>query len=159
MAKKRIVVLFSGGWESTLCLLLAKKRNPTALIYAVYAEYGQPFLKEEFAAAQRIAEELKVGLISIEISIPQGTDSRVVSARNVRILLEAVDRYSPEEVYIGARAPCPFFDSFGDSNYSTLKSIGRSMGVRVRTLPPYPKSTIKAMVPAALHKFIYSTGN
>lgn len=158
MAKETVVVLLSGGWESTLCLLRAVARHGKCRVLPVHYRYGMAHEDAEFLAVSRICDALDI-TFAVHILPVDCTDQPVVSARNIRMLLDAVDQYAPQEVYVGARAPSPLFDVYGDSNRSTLRAVGKSMGVRVRTLAPLPKWLVRALVARPLHQFIYSTEN
>lgn len=155
MAKKSIV-LFSGGWESTLCLQHSMNHHSGTI--PVFFNYGQQFFQQELAAATGIAAMLRAP-IALEKLPALVTSGAVFSGRNLRMLLHVVDHYAPQVVYIGARAPSPMFDPYGDSNTSTLKAIGRACGVKVCTLPPLPKWMVKQLVHKELRSHVWSSEN
>lgn len=74
--KVRIVVLLSGDIDSTATLAIYHKK--TAIIDAVFVDYGQPSRRSEWEAAQAIAEYYKITIIKIRLGFrPKKTNGEV----------------------------------------------------------------------------------
>lgn len=108
-------VLLSGGMDSTLCLVLAMREDPS--VEAVACDYGQRHGRRELAAAVLIAQALTVPLTIVRgLDIGRGSltgedgelDARgaVLPGRNKALLRAAgwVRGERADEVWIGATA-------------------------------------------------------
>ena len=74
--KVRIVVLLSGGIDSAATLAVYHKK--TAIIDAIFVDYGQPSRRSEWEAAQAIAEYYKITIIKIRLGFrPKKTNGEV----------------------------------------------------------------------------------
>lgn len=144
MAVAHHVVMFSGGWDSTLCLIRAIKTGRT--VCAVFVEYDQPYLEHERRAVARIAGRLRFELAVERIGEAVGLDGKVFERRNERILGIA-RRYVTDKrgtIWFGSRCPLPVFDEYGDSNWWWAKQRQRQLGVRVRAPATlWPKCAVR----------------
>lgn len=63
-----IVVLNSGGFDSTILLHKVVSENPGTLVYSVHFNYGQNNLNEEFKCAEKNSN--KLGCIFVPVNLP-----------------------------------------------------------------------------------------
>jgi len=137
------LVLFSGGWDSTCCLLVTP--DPTAL----FLRYGQPYEDQEAKAVREITEVLGIPLIDQSVpSINMDTTGKFFN-RNEKLLLHAASQYSGP-VVLGCRNVLPMFDKFKDSNWVWARRMARVHGLDVRVpLVGWPKWLIRHRVSRA----------
>lgn len=161
------IVLFSGGYESTGCLVkaLAEVGGDTSKVSAIFFEYGQPYLKQEQRAVRAIANALGVSLMTMVMSpksySSNGRVTGVFENRNRAFLLEA-HRWEPcADVWFGCRAPWNFTDSYKDSNRQFANEISRRY--RMEIITPfilYPKFMVRSVVrKAGLEHLVFSSEN
>ena len=134
------VVLFSGGWESTLCAAIAVERHGAKNVRLTCVLYGQRYWREERDATRRISEHLgDVPLWFIHhpplLPLP---DSRVVPNRNEQLLSAVLDATrkeygvaEPARVYIGTRGILRALDPYKDSNLQWAREMGKKYHVTV----------------------------
>lgn len=118
----KTVVLMSGGYESTYCLLHAMR---TCRPLAVFFDYGQPYLEQEVAAVNRITDLLNVPVDGINLSHLPCRDG-VFENRNAMFIEHAWLKHSPTDLWFGCRGPLPVFDRYGDSNWVFAKRMERT---------------------------------
>ena len=126
------VVLFSGGWDSTLCLIEALDRYER--VVPAFIDYGQPYLAEEQAATDAIA--VRFGIIDdlVEIKLPGITRiGGTFTNRNRTLLVAALSRVPAPVVYFGSRNLLPIFDKHKDSNWWWARKQARSLSRKVKT--------------------------
>ena len=162
----REIVLYSSGWESTGCVF---KAGPDAPL--VFFDYGQSYLKAEAVKAQRFAVAFDRELVVVSSKsiieqmgnrLPSGTvldetNRRIVVPDRNLLMLRAVHHWGARLVWFGTKGIHPLFDSYGDSNWATLKREGRRLGVDVR-LPwtMIPKFWVKHRVRKAIaDRFVF----
>lgn len=116
------VILFSGGWDSTLCAL----KHPEADL--LFINYGQIYFENEYNAAFSIADKLKKRLSYTEIPLKHD-----IKNRNFFLILEAV-RMGYDEVILGTRNVFPVFDKYKDSNWLSLYILSKLLRVKI-TMP------------------------
>jgi hypothetical protein len=146
------VVLLSGGWESTGCLIKALRTlRPT---YAIFFDYGQPYWEAEADAVVHIAQSIEVGISvgwnvydgGVRLPIVQSPPGHFVD-RNAQMLRAAARRYPGHELWLGARAPLAAFDRHGDSNWQFARAQARELGVPVHVpFIGWPKAAVRAFV-------------
>jgi len=153
---KSISVAFSGGWDSTLCALVARRDFPVHPITLCYANYGQSFYEVEVAAAKSIARRL--GCVFSEIEIPALSEKDGIFHRRNSSILYEILRRGADVIYLGSRNPTPF-DSYGDSNWFWGKAFAYAHDVDVRMpCTGLPKTFIERCVSTRVpSSMIYST--
>ncbi len=158
---RRAVVLFSGGWESTYCLLQAIAEFGTDLTTPVYMGYKQPFEHDEYDAACHIASQLNTQIYKIGVNTVPAAEDGIFRGRNTTFLLRAVTAFpNAKAIYLGSRAPLRIFDKYGDSNRQYAKTLSKALQVDIRTpCTMLPKGYIKSIVTNAgvPSSWIYST--
>jgi 7-cyano-7-deazaguanine synthase len=110
-----VVVLFSGGVDSTVLVTIAERSNRLAA--AVFVDYGQPAVSQERVAAQRWSGlnrarlvEVKASIFGSEAALAIGAGKsgpRVVPCRNLILLSMAAGvaiSLGAREVWYGATA-------------------------------------------------------
>ena len=153
-----IAVPLSGGWDSTYCLIKALRAHSKEEVTAVFFNYGQPYLMQEFACSKRIAESFGVRYLAPTLQcLPRV--GVVFTGRNYTFMQHLKD-LGAGEVWFGSRNLLWCMDRFGDSNWQWANLIGHLLGIRMRTpctLRPkwWIKRTVRlAGIPDAM---IYST--
>lgn len=139
------VVLLSGGWDSTLCLLEALKR-PRRVV-PVFFDYGQPYAQQETDATTAIAHRLKIAVARVKLDSILRVGSMFVD-RN-RLLIEATlgCGVSVSQVYFGCRNVLPVFDHYGDSNWWWALQLAKRLQLDIRTpCVALPKWLVKRRV-------------
>lgn len=122
MGKKHSeVVLFSGGWDSTLCAL----KHPNAEL--LFVNYGQNYVDQELKTAQKIAEELNKKLIVVSIYL--GHDAK---NRNFNLIMIARG-LGFDKIIVGVRNLFPAFDKYKDSNWWSIFKFGRDNNINIKT--------------------------
>lgn len=143
----RSVVMLSGGWESTLCLIRAHRERSD--VVALFVEYGQSYVAEERRAAAKLAGLVDVPLITEVMSDAPRAARGVFPDRNLRLLQRAASLGS--EVWFGCRGPLAAFDrTYRDSNAQWALKVARELGVTVR-MPCllFPKWLVRHQVRSA----------
>jgi 7-cyano-7-deazaguanine synthase len=106
MKNRHALVLLSGGVDSTLCAMMA--RRSSLRVSALTVDYGQPF--EELRAAREVAASLTVEHHTVRTDIvrattsPPGCPPTYVPARNTVLLALALgiaETINATQVYIG----------------------------------------------------------
>lgn len=126
------VVLFSGGWESTLCAIKAREYawNKSGCPLLLFYNYQQRYLREELTALAHIADTLQLRYRIVEL-VPGFFERRgkVVVGRNEHFI-RVSRRIAPnaQGVWFGCRAPSAMFDTYGDSNVDFAIGAGSSAG-------------------------------
>lgn len=129
------IVLLSGGWESALCLALASREcaRTGAELFAVHFQYGQENAHLELSASRRLARRFTARLRILRAR-HLDTSAHVVEGRNRFFLTDAIAELrklvGPAlrlDVWIGARAPLPLFDAYGDSNVVWARATVREL--------------------------------
>lgn len=126
------VVLFSGGWDSTLCALMYPKAD------LVFFDYGQTYEAIEFSTANKIANELNRRFKFKSIHL--GHDAK---NRNFKLIM-ALHNEGYEKIIIGSRNLLPIFDKYKDSNWLSLKMF--SWLLRIKIIMPITGYTKKRIV-------------
>ncbi len=122
MGKKHSkVVLFSGGYDSTVCVL----KNLDA-DHFVFFDYKQIYKDNELEAVLDICKKLNIKLKVV--SLPMITD---VKNRNFIFALYATAILEADEIVIGSRNILPIFDKYKDSNWLSLKMLGYFAKIKV----------------------------
>lgn len=134
------VVLFSGGWESTLCAVRAtdeEEADERRWAVLAFFDYGQRFIVSERWAARRLALELSLPLRVI--ALPASRFERagpVVIDRNGIFFEEAARRFPcARTIWFGCRAPFALFDRFGDSNAQWARRKAADVGFHDVQMP------------------------
>lgn len=136
MGKKHSkVILFSGGWDSTLCALIHKDAD------LLFVYYGQRYAKQEQITAELIANELNKKITWATKYL--GHDAK---DRNLNLIMIAKN-LGYDEVIVGIRNVLPIFDKYKDSNWWTLRKFGKQNNIKI-TMPiiGYNKKRIVNMV-------------
>lgn len=129
--ENKVIVLFSGGWESTYCLVEAMMIYPIKDICAVYLDYGQPYIGEKIAARETC------DYLSIEFKVMQTKNlyvdnNPVFNGRNTLFFTEVFKAFNSIKcIYFGSRGLLQCIDKYGDSNWSYGKTISKALHVPV----------------------------
>lgn len=161
------IVLFSGGYESTGCLVRALQEagGDTRKVSAIFFEYGQPYLKQERAAVKSILDRLGMTLFVVGLGLgsyeDKGKGIRVFDHRNQSFLVQAHFFEPSAKVWFGCRAPWKFVDAYGDSNRQFANEISKKYGFKIVTpFIWYPKFMVRAVAEkAGLDQFVFSSEN
>lgn len=150
---KEHVVLFTSGWESAYCALMAPHGTPL-----LYIDYGQNYLESERYSAMRFAYMLG-NPIFVESINGIERDGRQFVNRNEK-LLEVASTYG-DKVWFGCRGPRWYrpFDTYGDRNRAFADDMEQKLGCKIITPCIFlPKFFIKNRVRLVLSdKMIFST--
>lgn len=161
------IILFSGGYESTGCLVKALKEEggDTSKVTTIFFEYGQPYLKQERESVRSITTNLGVPLLTRRMA-PKGSETRgrtagIFENRNLSFLLEAHQWEPFASVWFGCRAPWNFMDPYKDSNRQFADRIESQH--RMEIITPfilYPKFMVRSVVKkAGLDHLVFSSEN
>lgn len=120
---KKKVILISGGWDSAACFFQLKNPDDYELIFF---NYGQNYLKNELATAERLSRFLKRALLVVNLDLHHDQERRNF------FFISEIKRLGFEEIVIGSRNLIPLFDRYRDSNWLSLKIFGWLMNIRVR---------------------------
>lgn len=143
----RCVVLYSGGWDSVLCAIVAMRRGHVPV--AAFVRYGQPYERQEYEAVRRSAEQLALPLRVLHLPTMPMDDAGSFDRRNAW-LLAAVFAEGAASAYFGTRCPLPAFDRHGDANAVWARAASRTFGRPIYTPALlHPKPVIKARVRTA----------
>lgn len=131
------VVLFSSGWESTLCACRARQRakDPRRKVQLLFCDYGQSYVEQEFSAAVRITQALGLELCTTLFKdMPR--HGRVVVGRNEAFFARARQLFpNADTIWFGCRAPSPLLDAYGDSNARFGFTTGARYGFKRVEMP------------------------
>jgi 7-cyano-7-deazaguanine synthase len=146
----RVVALSSGGVDSSVTMLLLKKRDYT--IFPLFVNYGQLSAEHEWSACQRICEFLGLKTERMDIQgfgklIPSGITNRdfdiekdaFLPTRNLLFLtLGAAYGYAKAAhvVAIGLLSNPIFPDQTSDFVQEAQKTISKALGIDVTVLAP-----------------------
>ena len=143
------VVLYSSGWESTGCALKSKSNVPL-----VFFDYGQSYLSRELDNAERFSQCIGRQLIKMQLKdiIDKAKTNVVVPDRNL-LMMRSVVKRGAKIIWFGTKGIHPWFDRYGDSNWTTLKREATRLGVQVK-LPwtMIPKFAVRWYVQKSLAK-------
>lgn len=81
----KVLLLISGGLDSTACLEYYRNRSNTS-VEALFVDYGQPAVNEENLATQAVCEHYKVSLKKICISTGINFSAGIIQGRNAMLL-------------------------------------------------------------------------
>lgn len=143
--KRQRCVLLSGGLDSAVALRRAMLDDAEGL-WALFADYGQPYLAAEQAAVDQLSKMSGVPVVRVQVdlqaevqataaacavSVPQAKVG-TFALRNLTLMRIAAER-GAEVIYIGTRCPLPCWDKHGDSNAWALSKAARHLSIEVRT--------------------------
>lgn len=140
------VVLYSGGIESTYCMLMSP---PHAV--ALFVDYGQPYANREREVVVESASRT-LHLHTVQWFNEKELQARKWPYRNELLMSTAVTLFKPERVWFGCRAPHYLFDRYNDANATFARALGKSLGIEVvmpcLMLPTFVlRRRIEAMAP------------
>ena len=129
----KIVVLFSGGWESTYCLIKAIERHGKENVTPIYFKYGALHQAEEIVQAVKVCNELNVEMHTIDLITSLDSTNGIFKGRNTIFMSNIVERYPlVTTIYFGCRNLFMFMDKFKDSNWNYGRMMGKALGIKVR---------------------------
>lgn len=106
---KKIVILHSGGLDSSIMYEIAKRDEPTAEIIPVFFVYGQDYAHKELAAYKKFIDKDNQYIHNIDwlYKSPVGKDGNACGnimfpGRNMVLSVIAASMYLPNEVWLGA---------------------------------------------------------
>lgn len=148
------VVLFSGGWESALCALRARRASFNECIRPVlfFVDYGQAYRQQELDACRVLAEHFGLPLMVHEHKGELKREGRVIVGRNEMIMRAAREAVpTATDVWFGARNPSAALDKYGDSNMVWAHQTAAAVGFKHVRLPALCMT--KAVVKWRVRKF------
>lgn len=131
------VVLFSGGWESSYCLLKARQKEKNLLAY--FVDYAQPYFHQESEATRKIAHLLGVELFvdrisTISTKVVAGSRVGIFPGRNEAFLTACLKQMSSSRVvYFGCRNILDLLDPYRDSNKQWALRMEKKHGIKIYT--------------------------
>ncbi len=107
--KDRVLVLFSGGLDSSACIQYYL--NLGCEVVALFIKYGQSSEKKEYESAILLCEYFKVELITSEVNTERSFTKGELLGRNLMLISIALlvsDNYS--KIIIGIHNGTPYYD-------------------------------------------------
>lgn len=145
LTERNIVVLLSGGLDSTLLATMALRATCARLQACICVRYGQPHMEAEMQAARRWCEDHKVQRILLDLPLPSvaamhtgiGTPGpREVPGRNLVMIAHAVQWAAAnggDEVWIGACADdCADYADCRPAFVEAANAVAQVYGVQVK---------------------------
>ena len=121
------VVLYSGGVESTYCML----KSPVDALCMMF-DYGQPYAKEErevvLANARRLLTIHKASWFT-----DKEHQSMSWPFRNELMVVNAVRVLRATRIWFGCRAPLLLFDNHHDANRQFCNRLEKDIGIEIVT--------------------------
>lgn len=151
------VVLLSGGYESTGCLIkaLEEAKGDRSKVLSLFFDYGQPYCDKEFESVIRITRKIGAQIFTVSDSFVYSIDkgknkTRIYWDRNCSMLVQAHLQYPAAKVWFGCRAPWQIFDKYGDSNAQFARKLGIKHGFKIE-MPFiwYPKFLVRRVAEKA----------
>jgi 7-cyano-7-deazaguanine synthase len=139
-----IVILFSGGMDSSLLLVDAQWSGKT--VAPLFINYSQPHLKRErMAARAQVGKHLIERTVALSGGIVARTGSPVVPVRNAAMLAMGVNlavELGASEVWIGAcQADADVFSDCRQPFFDAFNEMLAAQGVGVRVAAPLISSS------------------
>lgn len=108
--KSKVIVLFSGGVDSTAALFFYKNQNYN--VTALYIDYGQVASNREYRAAKIISKKLKIKLKKIVCEGYSFKNNGEIKGRNAFLLLAGLMKFSNDAniLALGVHSGTPYFD-------------------------------------------------
>lgn len=108
-AKRKILVLYSGGLDSYILYHYAKVSNPDAEVLALYWKHGQPAMWKELERLPSFVEVKNIDWLD-EKNLPVPMKSKpnegaiFIPGRNMVFITTAACQYLPNEIWMGSVA-------------------------------------------------------
>jgi 7-cyano-7-deazaguanine synthase len=112
MAKKHnVIVLLSGGIDSTACINYYLTQNYKPL--GLFIDYGQPVAQKEIESAKKVAEFYKIRLETLKVLLNCEFTNSEIKGRNALFLLTALTKYPNLTgiLSLGIHAGVPYYDT------------------------------------------------
>ncbi len=135
-SKKHVLVLSSGGIDSTACIRFYKKMKFD--VDAMFFDYGQISKKKEWKAITDVAKYYKIRLRAILIKSDEKWSNGLIQGRNAVLYFNALMNFKSSKGIIasGIHSGTPYYDCSGNF----LNDIQR-------VFDGYSNGTVKAMAP------------
>ena len=79
-AKTNVLVLLSGGIDSSACVALYKEQG--FIVQSLFIDYGQASAEQEWNAAKAVAKHYNVGIVNFKCSGSSNKGSGYIYGRN-----------------------------------------------------------------------------
>ena len=111
VSDKHCVVLMSGGIDSSATL--AACQEPGISLSGMFVDYGQPAVRCEWEAAQRIASHYQIEIDKVDLGVSLVSDRGEVFGRNALFILTAAGSIPkrPLIVALGIHALADYYDT------------------------------------------------
>lgn len=131
-----VLVLTSGGIDSTACINFYKKINFS--VEAFFVDYGQRARSKELNAIRRVTDHFQVKLFTIKVKSYKKFSSGEVVGRNAFLIFTGLLNFSRNSgiIAIGVHAKVPYYDS-------STEFVRQVQGI----LEQYSQSAIKLGAP------------
>ena len=120
--KQGVVVLLSGGIDSTACVhyYLSQSCRPLGL----FIDYGQAVAQKEIESAKKVAEYYKIKLDTLKVVLGQKFQDGEIKGRNALFLLIALTKYPGFTgiISLGIHAGVAYYDT-GTQFLSDMQKI------------------------------------
>ncbi len=110
VSKKHVLVLSSGGIDSTACIRFFKKMKFD--VEAIFFDYGQPSRKNELKAVRAISNYYKIPLRAISIRTDMKFSNGLIQGRNAALYFLGLMHFRGNNGIIaaGIHAGTPYYD-------------------------------------------------
>lgn len=131
-----VLVLLSGGLDSSACATLAREKPGAKCLFV---DYGQAAVKWEQAAANRISHLLSLPLTTVTISSPKKFGAGEISGRNAFLVLTALmfGDIRHGEIILGIHAGTSYYDCTPAFLASVDRIVAEYTDGRVRVAAPF----------------------
>jgi len=136
LRKKHVLVLSSGGIDSTACIKFYKKMKFE--VEAIFFDYGQVSMKKEYKAVSEVAKYYRIKLRMIIIKSDEKWVDGLIQGRNAVLYFSGLMNFRSRKGIIasGIHKGTPYYDCSGNF-LSDLQKI----------FDGYSNGTVKAMAP------------
>ncbi len=109
--ERNVIVLLSGGIDSTTCLHYYLKGGFTPI--ALFIDYGQAAAKEENESARKIASFYNIKLDVVKVNISNTFGQGEIKGRNAFFVMISLMKYSTFSglISLGIHAGVPYYDT------------------------------------------------
>lgn len=133
----RVVVLLSGGVDSTACVHFYRSRG--FQVEALFVDYGQPASEEERRAARKVAKHFDAPLREAGVAGLGGVPSGYIVGRNAMLFTTALAAVAPSEglIALGVHAGTAYCDCGPEFIAASQRVADVYTGGRVQVAAPF----------------------